>query len=219
MCLLASSLGLSALAQTAAMPSAPAPTTAPASAPAVPAGPSKVAVILFEAAVGQTNEGQRDIAQVQQKFAPKQAQLKATNDEIETLKKQLQAGAATLSETEKASRTKAIDTKEKQLQRDAEEASTDYQSEIGDTLQTLAQKVYAVAQKYAQDNGYNLVLDGSVSQQQQSVILWASEQTNITKAVIEAYNVQSGVPAQPAAAPRPPSTTPRPSPRTPPSKQ
>jgi outer membrane protein len=222
-CLLASGLGLSALAQTSSMPSAPAP--AATSHPAAPAGPSKVAVILFEAAVGQTNEGQRDIAQVQQKFAPKEASLKKQNDEIDTLKKQLQSGAATLSESEKASRSKVIDQKEKQLQLDADEARTDYQSEMGDVLQTLAQKVFVVAQKYAQDNGYTLVLDGSATQQQQSPILWASEQTNITKEVIDAYNTQSGVPPQPAAtnpAPRStPGTTPRsttPRSTTPPSK-
>jgi outer membrane protein len=221
-CLLASGLGLSALAQTAStpasMPSAPAPA---ASHTAAPAGASKVAVILFEAAVGQTNEGQRDIAQVQKKFAPKEAALKAQNDEIDTLKKQLQSGAATFSEAEKASRSKTIDQKEKQLQLDADGARTDYQSEMGDVLQTLAQKVFVVAQKYAQDNGYSLVLDGSATQQQQSPILWASEQTNITKEVIDAYNAQSGVPPQPApttAAPRSTPSTPRATPKTPPSK-
>jgi outer membrane protein len=217
-CLLASGLGLSALAQTSApMPSAPAPANAPAPAAAAPAGPSKVAVILFEAAVGQTNEGQRDIQQIQQKFLPKQTQLKTLSDEIDTLRKQLQS-STTLTEAEKATRQKTIEAKEKQLQRDGEEASTDYQSELGETLQTLAQKVAVVAQKYAQDNGFTILLDGTSTQQQQSPILWASESTNITRAVIDAYNTQSGIAAPAPTAPRPSSTTPRPStaPKTPP---
>jgi len=193
------------MAQTASMPSAPAPAGAPAAT--APAGPSKIAIILFEAAVGQTNEGKRDIAQIEQKFQPKQTELKTQSDEIDTLKKKLQAGGTTLSETEKASLTSSIDKKEKALQRDAEAAQQDFQTEMGETLQTLAQKVAVVAQKYAQDNGYSVMLDASSSQQQQSIILWASEQTNITKAVIDAYNTQSGVPAQPA--------TPAPAPRTP----
>jgi outer membrane protein len=53
-----------------------------------------------------------------------------------------------------------------------------------------------------------LVLDVS---QQQSPVLYASDGTNITKEVIEAYNVKSGVPA-PAAesgdAPKPKPATP-----------
>ena len=206
-CLFACGLALPALAQTASMPSAPAP--AGAAAATVPAGPTKVAVIMFEAAVGQTNEGQRDFATLQTKYQPKEAALKAQNDEIETLKKQLQTSGATLTDAERASRAKTIDEKEKVLQRSAQEAQSDFQSEMGDTMQTLAQKVMGVVQSYAQQNGFTIVLDASQSQQQQSNILWANESTNITKAIIDAYNAQSGVPAQPAPTPRTPTTTPR----------
>ena len=45
---------------------------------------------------------------------------------------------------------------------------------------------------YAQQHGYTLVLDVS---QQQNPVLYATESTNITKAIIDAYNVKSGVPA------------------------
>jgi len=83
-CLLASGLGMTAVAQTAA------PTTAaPASAPA---GPTKIGIIAFQPAVFGTNEGQRDSAQLRQKFDPKQAQLKALNDEIESLTTSLKSG-------------------------------------------------------------------------------------------------------------------------------
>src|ERR1700679_2739876 len=55
---LASGFALSAAAQTA---------PAAAAAPTGPAGPVKVAVIAFQAAVGQTNEFQRDFADLQKK--------------------------------------------------------------------------------------------------------------------------------------------------------
>jgi outer membrane protein len=54
---------------------------------------------------------------------------------------------------------------------------------------------------YAKKNGYTLVIDGG--NQEAQVVLYATESTNITKAIIDAYNVKSGVPApaaQPAAA-------------------
>jgi outer membrane protein len=77
----------------------------------------------------------------------------------------------------------------------------------------IAQKVAQVMTQYAQQNGYTLVLDaGSQQQQQQSPILWAAESTNISEAVLQAYNKQSGVPPQPAAAALPrtgATTTPR----------
>ena len=58
-CILASGIGATALAQaggSAAVPSAPAPASA-----AAPAGPVKVGIIQFQQAVGGTNEGQRDL--------------------------------------------------------------------------------------------------------------------------------------------------------------
>jgi outer membrane protein len=196
--MLASGLALNAAAQTPAAPAA-APS---ASSPAIAA---KVAVIMFQAAVAQTNEGQRDFSDVQKKFEPKEAQLKTLNDDIETRKKQLQAQGDKLSPAETTAQTKKIDEETKELQRNAEDARNDYQQAIGEMYNSLASKVFEVVQSYAKEQGYTLVLDGS---QQQSPILWASEVTDITKPVIAAYNAKSGVPAPPVqsavpAAPRP----------------
>jgi outer membrane protein len=181
------------------MPSAPAPANAPA-----PAGPAKIAIIQFQQAVAATNEGQRDFAELRKKFEPKQTQLKAQSDEIDSLKKQLQTQSATLSDTARASLTKQIDDKTKSLQRAAEDAQNDFQSESGETYQKVAEKVYQVVQTYAASAGYTLVLDAS---SQQSPVLWANQGTDISQAVVEAYNQKSGIPAQSAGVA--PSTAPR----------
>ena len=197
---------MTAGAQTLAAPSTPA--AAPAAAPA---GPAKIAVIAFKAAVAQTNEGQRDFAELQKKFMPRENQLKALNDDIEAQTKQLQTQGATLSEAERASRAKSIDEKKKKLERDATDARNDFQQEMGDVYNTLASKVYDVLSSYAQQQGYTLVLDVS---QQQNPVLFALPSTDISKAVVEAYNVKSGVPAPPpsaagAAAPSAPKAAPK----------
>jgi len=181
---LASGLALSAAAQ-----------TSPAPAAAAPAGPAKIAVIAFQVAVAQTNEGQRNFADLQKKYAPKEAQLKTLSDEIESLTKQLQAQGDKLSDVERANRAKTIDDKKKQAQRQLEDAQNDMNSEMQEMYNGLASKVYDVLATYAQQQGYTLVLDVA---QQQNPVLYASDSTNITKAVIEAYNVKSGVPAPPA---------------------
>ena len=56
---LASGLALNAAAQVPAAP-APAGTQAAPAVAAAPAGPAKIAVIAFQIAVAQTNEGQRN---------------------------------------------------------------------------------------------------------------------------------------------------------------
>jgi outer membrane protein len=212
-CLLVSGLCLSAIAQAPAAPTpaAPAPVAtdaAPAGAgtATAPAGATKVAVINFQAAVFQTNEGKRNIGELQKKFDPKRAQLKAQADEIDTLKKQLQASGDKLSDTERQNRTRTIDEKEKALQRDGEDATNDYDQEMQQTYQQVAEKVYGVVQSYASQNGFGVVLDASTSQQQLPTVLWANPSTDITRAVIEAYNVKSGVPAPPAEAPSAPAS-------------
>jgi outer membrane protein len=174
---------------------------AAAAAPAAPAGPSKIAVINFQAAVAQTNEGQRNFADLQKKYLPRENALKTRNDEIESLTKQLQSQGATLSEAARATQAKAIDEKKKRLDRDLEDLRNEGTQEIQQMYNGLASKVYDVLASYAQQQGYTLVLDAS---QQQNPILYAHESTNISKPVIEAYNVKSGVPApppQPASAP------------------
>ena len=190
--LLASGCALGASAQT------------PSSAPA---GPAKIAVIAFQAVVGQTNEGQRDFADLQKKYEPKRQQLKALSDEVDALTKQLQTQGESLSDTERASRARTLDEKKKQLDRSSEDARNDYQSEVQELYASLASKVYDVLAGYAQQQGYTLVLDMG---QQQSPVLFANPTTDITKAVLDAYNVKSGVPAppaQPAAAAPKPSTS------------
>ena len=56
--------------------------------------------------MAQTNEGQRDFADLQKKYDPRREQLKTLSDEIDNLTKQLQAQAATLSEAERQTRAK-----------------------------------------------------------------------------------------------------------------
>jgi outer membrane protein len=207
-CLLASATGVgfiastsSALAQTAP---APAESTATSGLPAF--NTPKIAIIAFQQAVAATNEGQRNFAQLRVKFEPKQNQLKSESDEIDSLKKQLQDAGSTLSEPERDSRLRTIDEKTKSLQRAAEDAQNEASNAMNDMYQQLAQKVYAVLDAYANQSKFTLVLDTST---QQTPVLWASNSTDITKAVVDAYNVKSGVPAQPAsgggvpAAPRP----------------
>jgi outer membrane protein len=197
-----SSLSL-AYAQTPAAPLPSAP-GAGGNAPAVtPTGSTKIAIIAFEVAVSRTNEFQQKLAVLQKKWEPKQQQLKTDGEDVDNQTKQLQAQADKLSDTERATRAKAIEDKRKVVERAFEDARTQYQQELQDTLSGVEEKFFDVMREYVEKNGYTLVLDFSP---QQSPIMYAIETTDITKPVVDAYNIKSGVPApaQPAAAaPRP----------------
>ncbi len=211
-CVLASGLGAAALAQTAA----PAKADPASTAPVAITGASKIAVIQFQGAVTATNEFQRDIADLRKKYEPQEQKLQAQNQEIETLKKQLQEATASISDADRAERMRVIDDKTKTLQRAAQDLQGNEQQDGQETFNQVGQKVFNVMQTYAEQQGFGLVLDAG---QQNSSVLWFPQGVDITRPVIDAYNTKSGVPA-PVSVPSAPA--PRSTPgttRTPPPHQ
>lgn len=189
---IAALLSIGALAQAADTNAAPA--TSPNS---LVAGPSKVAIINIQAAIANTNEGQRDLDALQKKFEPKQLELKSLNDEVDNLKKQLAAQTDKLNEDERIKRAQTIEAKQKVLQRDLQDAQDEYQTQSNEIAQRIGAKLMQSLDGYAKQNGYAVVIDVS---SQQSPVLWAAQSVDITKPVIDAYNVVSGV-AAPAIKP------------------
>jgi len=208
--------GTPAPAQTPApAASTPAPATAPA--PVAPqAIPAKIAVIEYEQVAAATNEGQRVLQEIQKKYEPKKNQLDALAAEIDSLQKQLQAAGSTLSEDDRNTRLRTIDTKQKQYQRDGEDAQNAYQADVQDAIAKVAQKLGPVVMKYVQQNGYTMLLDNNSGQNGGLTLLWAPG-ADISQAIVEAYNASSGIAAPPPAAPsattRPRTTTPATTPK------
>jgi outer membrane protein len=191
------------VAQTAAAPSATAPAAAQPAPVAPHAVPAKIATIEFEQVAAATNEGQRALQTLEKKYEPKGAELQARAQEIDTLKKQLQSAPATLTDAERATKLRAIDTKEKQLQRDGQDAQQAVSGEQQQAIGVVAKKLAPVVKKYVEDNGYTMLLDITGQQGGSVSLLWSSDGTDISRAVLEAYNASSGVPAPVPSAPSP----------------
>jgi outer membrane protein len=143
------------------------------------------------------------MADMQKKYEPRRQQLNTLAGEIDSLEKQLKSQSDKLSESERAHHAKAIEEKKKQAQRQAEDMQNDAQGEMQEIFNRVASKVYEVLANYAQQQGYTLVLDETVSRQQAPLILYSDQSTDISKTVLDAYNLKSGVPAPPPAATAP----------------
>jgi Skp family chaperone for outer membrane proteins len=194
------------MAQTAGpqVPAAAAPTAPP---PPV-AVPAKIAFIELQEVAAASNEGQQSVANIQKKYEPQRAALEALKADIDSLTKQLQTAPASMSDDEKASRARTIDTKQKQLQRDGDDAQTAYSADVEDALGKVLPKLGPVLIKYVQDNGYTMLLDNTGQAQQGGInLLWGG--TDISRAVLDAYNTSSGVAAPMPSAPSAPATRPR----------
>jgi outer membrane protein len=163
---------------------------------------TKVGIVSIQDAIANTNEGKKELEALQQKFAPRQTALQTQNDELENLKKQLQAQGDKLSEEERSSRVRSATEKQKSLQRSAEDFQNEVQQAEQEILNRLGKRMLDVLEKYAKENGYAVVMDVS---NPQTPVLYANPGTNITKNLIEAYNAES--PAT-APAPKPAATKP-----------
>jgi outer membrane protein len=217
---------ISAWAQTSAAPAGAATSPATSAAPTTIATGtgSKLGTINIEQAVVGTNEGQRDFEVLRKKLEPKQNELKAQNDELEGLQKQLQTQGEKLNEDARATLVKQIETKKKSFDRQVQDAQEDAQNQQKEIFQRILQKMAPVIVKHAQEAGFAMVMDTS-NPWPQSPLLWYGEQGDITKAVVDIYNAQSGVPAQAApgaakpAGPRPTTAKPAAPSSAPPKQQ
>jgi len=223
---------VSALCQTAAadpaLPAAPSATAAPDAPVAATGTGSKIGTINIEQAIFASNEGQRDFDVLSKKLEPKQTELKNQNDEVESLKKQLSTQDGKLNEDARATLVKQIEEKQKKLERSVQDARDDAQSQQNEIAQRILQKMAPIIVKYAGDKGFGLIMDTS-NPWPQGPVLWAGPSVDITKAIVDSYNAQSGVaaPTRPAASrpatgaatrPAPSSGTAKPATTTPPPK-
>jgi outer membrane protein len=192
---IAVTLTISALAQTSSAATPSGPAAAPATGTTTTSSGSKVGTINIQDAIFGCNEGQRDMQALEKKYEPKQAELKSQNDELEGLKKQLSTQSSTLNEEAQAQLKTTIETKQKSFDR----AVQDFQEEGGNQQQEIAgrilKKLAPVIVKYSQENGFALIVDTSKPWPQSPVLWWNQETVDITKAVVDIYNTQSGVPA------------------------
>jgi outer membrane protein len=219
--------GFSVFALAQAAPAASTPATTPPNAPSAAQPVSKftgtkIGTLAVEQAIAASNEGQRDLEALSKKFEPKQNELKGMNDEIDSLKKQLNTQQDKLNDESREKLVKQIEAKQKSFDRAAEDAKEDFQNQAGEIENRILQKMVPIIQKYVTDNGYGLLLDTDQAMTwPRGAVILAGPSMDITQQIIDAYNAQSGVAAPPASGATPKPTKPaatKPPASTPPKK-
>jgi outer membrane protein len=190
-------------AGTATTPASTATTAAPTS------GSVRVGIIDIQQAIIATNEGARDFETLQKKFEPKRNELNSLNADVENLKKQLNTQGDKMNAEARDALVKQIEAKQKTLQRTGEDAKNDYEQQQNEIAQRILQKMAPVIDKYAKSNGYGLLFDSS-NPWPQGPLLWATAGVDLTKAIVDSYNAQSGIAAPPRPAGAPGATTGKP---------
>jgi len=159
---------------------------AQAPAPSTSAG-QKVGIINIQQAILATAEGKTAEAALTTRFQPKRAELEKSNQDILALQQKLKAGGNTLSATAKTDLTQQITTKQRDLQRAAEDAQSDYQQAQGQLVNQVGSKMMPIITQYAKTHGYSVILDISFPWPQNPV-LFASDTVNVTNDIVKLYD-------------------------------
>ena len=178
--------------------------------------PPKVGVISVQGAIVGTKDGQKASQALETKFAPKKKDIDTRQTELAQLQDQYNKGGNLMNEDKRNQLARDIDEKKKRLERDVQDAQEELNAEQQRVLQGLGQRMMAVIEKYAKDNGYTMILDVS---NPNTPVLYASSGIDITQDIISLYDKTStngGPAAKPGASATPPAggsaLTPRPNP-------
>lgn len=188
---------------------------APAAGAAAPV--KGVAIINLRGAIGSTAEGKQASAELQSQFAPRSSEIDAMTKQINDLQQKLQAGQGKLSQEEEARLTAEGQRLTQRLDRRRNDFQEDATAAQQDVLERIGRKMVDVLDRFARENGFSVVLDTSG---QNSPILYASNQVDVTQDIIRLYDQQYPVKAGGAAAPaaKPGATTPKPAAQPPATK-
>ena len=161
-----------------------------AQAPAAGPASQNIVTVSFNDVVLHTAEAQKALSALQTQFAPRQAQIQTLNDEVEALRNKIESANANISAADKTTNAETLESKEKKLERQADEFRQDSQSESQQIFQRVAQKVFAFLQTYAQQHGYSAVIERGTDAS--PVVWYVANNMDITEQVIKAYDEEHG---------------------------
>ena len=170
----------------------------------------KIAIINIRQAIVTTAEGKQASAELQSQFAPRQTELENLGKQINDLRQRLAACENKCSQDEIGRLTQQGQKATQRQDRLNNEYQEDVNSAQQEVIDRIGRKMIDVIDRYSRENGYTVVLDASA---QNSPILYASQQIDITQDIIRLYD--SAYPVKAAAAPatqkpaaKPPATNP-----------
>ena len=132
------------------------------------------------------------------------------NKQVNDLRQRLAACEGKCSQEEIARLTTQGQRLTQQLERKQNEYQEDVNAAQGEVVDRIGRKMVDVLDRYSRENGYSVVLDSSA---QNTPILYASNQIDLTQDIIrlydQAYPVKAGAaPAAKPATPKPATPTP-----------
>jgi outer membrane protein len=178
--------------------------------PLVSRAQGKIGIININAAIANTGEGKKAIADLQKKYLPRQQELERLQKEIQADQDQLSKQTPAPSDEEQRRLGRDLEDKQKLLKRSTDDAQTDFNADRDDAVRRMGQKMVSIIHDYAGQNGFTLVIDSA-----QVPIYFAAKDLDLTVEMVKRYDAanpvsDAGAPAKPPARPASPSSATKP---------
>lgn len=144
----------------------------------VSAQETKIGWVNVQAMLERMPQTREMAEQLEEEFAPRQRELVAKQKEYQDLVEKVQQDIQVMGETERRNAEKDLRDLGRDVQRIEQEIREDFNLRRNEELAKLQRSVLAEVQKYAQEQGYDLIVSDGV--------LFASEAVNITAQVLTA---------------------------------
>lgn len=166
-----------------------------------PAASGKIGILNIQAAILNTGEGKKALADLDKKYQPKRAELQKMQQDIQTLQDQIQRQENAASDTAQQQLNRQLDEKKKIMTRTQEDAQSDFAADRSEAIGHISQKMGKIVQDFAEQNGYAVILDlvapvysnsGQIGDTQIPVY-YAGKDVDITAQIVKLYDAANPV--------------------------
>lgn len=178
-------VSLCQIASVVTLVAVPALTSEAQAAPATKAGVSanRVALIDFQVAILQTDEGKSAKAKIEKEVDSRKKELLTQQQELKKLEDDFEAKRAVLSEDEKGSRARDLQAKFMAFQRSQMTLDQEVRQKEMQETQKIFQKLSSIVEEYAKKHNYDLVFEKGAG-----AVLYIAQNSDITADIVTLYN-------------------------------
>ena len=144
-----------------------------------------IAVIDFQRAVTETNEGQAAQKKLDGMYSARKTEIEKKQGDLEAEFNDFQSRAMILSDTAKAEAQQSLIRKEQEFQQLYMQYEQEMQQTYMTMLQDLDTKMRRTAEAVAKEKGYDLVIDRA------AVVYMGGATVDMTDALVQRYNTQT----------------------------
>lgn len=144
---------------------------------------TKIVYVDMQKAIQGTKEGAKAKKELESEYNAKKKKLQGTEEKLKKMQEDLEKKAMVLSDEVRTKKQQEFQEEMFAYQKLVGQSQQEIQKREGDLTKPILDKMLKVIEQLAKDKGYDMILEKG----QSNVIVWAKKDSEITDAVIAAF--------------------------------